>query len=168
MTMNFILGAFFACITGVLIGAIATIGFREWQRERWRPKTNGRARLEIQIELNNANGEVRLIVENAGNATADTLNITFPNLFSIANHPGTGEHARSIADGILSRALVFRRKHFGAGEREDVIIGYLPPQDDNATKQTMNLGLEYVACWTIDDNSRLSQGIVKTVRYRRA
>ena len=166
MTFQLILGAFLACVAGILIGAIATIGFREWQRERWRPKVSGNPRIEIQIEVNISNGEVRLIVENAGNAVADALNITFPNLFSIANHPGTGDHARNIADGILSRALVFRRPHFDDGAREDIIIGYIP-HDDNAVKQTMNLGLEYAAVWKVNDNAHLSQGIVQTVRYRR-
>ena len=141
--MNFWILITIATVVGVILGVALTYIVKEVLRESQSrsAREEGKPRIEVNMEISLPSGEARLIVENIGNGMADELNLSFPNLFEIANSPYTGEHSRAIADGVISRALVFRRQNFRAGEREDVIVGYVP-QNNEAMKQVMNLGLE--------------------------
>lgn len=157
-----------AVLVGIILGIAITYIVKEVIRESGKtgPVEPGTPRIEVNMEISLPSGEARLVVENVGTGQADELNLSFPNLFEIANSPYTGEHSRNIADGVISRALVFRRQNFRAKEREDVIVGYVG-QGDEAMKQVMNLGLEYEVKTINNDEPEIRTGIVRTTRFHR-
>ena len=166
--MKFWITVSVAVLVGVILGIAITYIVKEVIRESRKkdPREPGTPRIEVNMEISLSSGEARLVVENTGTGAADELHLCFPNLFSIANSPYTGEHSRNIADGVISRALVFRRQNFRARDREEVIVGYVK-QSDEAMKQVMNLGLEYEVKTVVDDKPSVSNGIVRSTRYHR-